>query len=73
MSDSQLHGIKISFDTNVGNPSRVFHSMGGLIDGLNEAQQVVLDSINLEMTISSSLKRTIEGSCICVEEKTLFF
>lgn len=73
MPDSQSHGIKIKFDTNVGNPSRVFYSMGGLIDGLNEAQQVVLDSLDLEMTINSSLKRTIEGSCICVEEKTLFF
>ncbi|CCN48150.1 hypothetical protein MADA3029_530002 [Vibrio nigripulchritudo MADA3029] len=73
MTEVQSHGIKIDFDKKVENASRVFHSMGQMIDGFHEAQQVVLDSLSLDITIKSSLSRTIEGSCISVEEKTLVF
>ncbi|MGR5096881.1 hypothetical protein ACPV5O_26275 [Vibrio maritimus] len=72
MQIQQQHGIKISFKPNTHNSSRVFYAMGGLLDGFSEAQQVVLDSINLGLVVESKLKRTKEGSCICIEEKTIF-
>ena len=38
MSSTKL-GIKIDYDRNVENSSRVFHAMGDMIDGVNEVHR----------------------------------
>jgi hypothetical protein len=60
-------GIKIDYDRDVENSSRVFHAMGDMIDGVNEVHQAVLDSVGLGISLSSKLDRTIEGSLIGVQ------
>ena len=70
MSSTKL-GIKIDYDRNVENSSRVFHAMGDMIDGVNEVHQAVLDSVGLDIVLSSKLDRTIEGSLIGVQNQSV--
>ena len=64
-------GIKIDYDRDVENSSRVFHAMGDMIDGFNEVHQAVFDSVGLDISLSSKLDRTIEGSLIGVQNQSL--
>lgn len=70
MSSTKL-GIKIDYNRDVANPSRVFHAMGGMVDGLNEVHQAVIDSVGLDISLSAKLDRTIEGSLISVQGQSI--
>jgi hypothetical protein len=70
MSCTRL-GIKIDYNRDVANPSRVFHAMGGMVDGLNELHQAIFDSVGLDIILSAKLDRTIEGSLISVQEQSI--
>lgn len=69
--DSGKLGIKIDYDRDVENPSRVFHAMGDIIDGVNDIHQAVIDSVGLDVSLSSKLDRTIEGSLIGVQQQSI--
>jgi len=58
------YSIRVDFDKESDNPSRVFFAMALFIEGFNDIQEAFISGFGDDIEFSSSLDKTREGSCI---------